>query len=188
MSTASAAGRPEGKRWGAWGAHHEIALVWIMIAVGILFEINTLILNSGHSPFAFPLVLAEVVIYDLMIITMLKARGHLSRICVECIAQMPLNGQELAIKKRERLRLFHIMLINSKSGIIINIGVILLMTGTFFLSEFVFNLIFFTYIVGNMYLNAVHRPLLPFCPWCRGGGGGPHEHVPNPDPSMIKIA
>jgi hypothetical protein len=185
VSTAAAA-NPEGSGLTAWWAHHERWWWKAFLTVGVLGAAMQLV-GWVHSILNGALTIAIILV---VIMNISALQGHLTRLCSVCIDRMPADGQRIAEKRKGSLANYH-----RTETVTINLLALvpIIVLPQFFQSNniyqaFVTVLIWgwFAYIA---YLEYFHRPLVPFCPFCDwGGGDGPHEHAPDPDPSMIKTA
>lgn len=215
MSTA-AAERPEGSGFIAWLAHHE----WVIyLAMGV--ELVAYIVNGVMQAFGMPLAwygvakasstliswtwgitfyLCAFFGLTAVLFTFSVAR-HFERLCEGCISAMPLNGPELADKRKWVLRVHHFPSISrdwirSKLGGSFKLAVIvttLLHTLVMVLMCILMQRLFQATSLGVAFIIAttillgitgiLHRPLIPWCKWCNSGRGrGPREHVCTPPP------
>jgi hypothetical protein len=185
VSTAAAAS-PEGAGFTAWWAHHERWWWRMYLVIGVLsIALRLLGINGG----AFSAIIIVVIVF--VVFMNLKALGgHLMRLCAVCLDRMPADGQRIAEKKKSTLANYH-RTHSLKASLIALVPIIGL--PIFFPDNNIYQAACTALIWGwfsyTSYLDCFHRPLVPFCPYCDwGGGDGPHEQVPNPDPSMIKTA
>jgi hypothetical protein len=105
-------------------------------------------------------------------------------LCEDCIKSMPLDGNEVAARRKPVLKAFH--KVNEGHG---RWGYFILLTGLAFLT-YAFKEYSAPYNVVNSALSfviatawwavLVHRRLQPWCPFCHWDDGG--EKEPSPDP------
>lgn len=187
MSTAAAAS-PEGAGFVAWWAHHEKWWWKIFAVIGVISVV--LRLEGWASSHSFMDWVIALLILAIIVMNVQAMLSHFMRLCAVCLDRMPADGQRIAEKKVRTLANYHrthTMKI-SLFALIPIIGLPMLFQDNNIYQAGVEVLIWgwFSY---TAYLQYFHRPLVPFCPYCDwGGGDGPHEHVPDPDPSMIKTA
>lgn len=215
MSTAAAA-RPEEPSFIAWLAHHE----WV-IYLAMTIELVAYVLNGVMQALGMPLAwygVAEAsstllswvwgitfylcALFGMVaVILTFSVAKHFERLCEGCISAMPLNGPELAIKRKWVLTVNHFpsimrdwirgrlggsfrlaLIVTTLLHTLVLIGACLLMNWLFSATSLGVAFIISTSIflgVAGMW----HRPLIPWCKWCNDGKGrGPREHICDPPP------
>lgn len=132
-------------------------------------------------------------------------RYHDGRLCRRCAATMPLNGAERAERQRRVLRAVHttsdpirlagrpvvpplaLYILGSLTVVAVIIYAAGLERGGH-LSLALVAALFYVPLAGLMLAISLHARLQPWCPYCRwgGGGDGPREDAPDPDPSSYR--
>jgi len=184
MSTAAV--NPEGAGIAAWWAHHEKWWWKAFLIMGVCAVVLQVV-GLAKSVLDWTLAIGILVVITMNIWSLLT---HFTRLCAVCLDRMPADGQRIAEKKVRTLANYHRTHTVKASflALIPIIGLPMFFKDNVFYQAAINGLIWgwFSY---TAYLDYFHRPLVPFCPYCDwGGGDGPHEHVPDPDPSMIKTA
>lgn len=127
--------------------------------------------------------LTRIVAVTLLLVTATAMVGeihHERRLCPACAEAFPLNPAEQANGKRKTaLRAFH--LVADRGRWFIYSAQITTVVVSFWV-WWAFSAMWFVFLMlawGGYW----HRMLGPWCPFCRGGGGGgPHECAPDPVP------
>jgi hypothetical protein len=185
MSTAAAAS-PEGAGLTAWWAHRENWWWKLFLVMGVV-SVTMRLTGLSHSPLDWALAILILIVFVMNV----KAQvGHFMQLCAVCLDRMPADGQRIVEKKDRTLANYHLTH-TVKASFIALIPIIGL--PFFFPNNDIYqagvSALIWSWFSYTTYLDAFHRPLVPFCPYCDwGGGDGPREHVPDPDPSMIKTA
>ena len=149
-----------------WGHHApELLCASILLAVGV-----GLLPPPGMLALTLPITLMAFTLF-----TWLAMRHHDRRLCESCMATMPLNAAEKAVKLRRRFWMSHT---GSEKRFLIPYLVVLLgsnfaiplgIVGKTFWAVMQLSMIFL------VLSNTTHRRLQPWCPWCSDGGGGLDE-------------
>lgn len=215
MSTA-AAERPEGSGFIAWLAHHE-RLIYVAMGVELVAYIVNGVMQALGMPLAWYGVarasstviswtwgilfyLCAIFGMTAVILTFNVAK-HFEKLCEGCISAMPLNGPELADKRKWVLTVNHFPSImrdwiRAKLGGSFRYAVIvttllhtLVLIGACMLASWLFSAtsLGVAFIIATSIFLGIagmwHRPLIPWCKWCNNGRGrGPREHVCEPPP------
>jgi hypothetical protein len=156
-----------GDRWG----HFAPVLLSASILAVILLGLHPL---GGALMLTAPLALLLFVLGSWLLM-----RGHDRRLCEHCAASMPLNPAALAARYRRRFWLAHA---GSQPRYLIPYLAVLL--GSNFAAGPAGRVAWAIIQSSMIYLimsHSAHRRLQPWCPWCRGDGGGEHESI-SPDP------
>lgn len=105
---------------------------------------------------------------------------HSDSLCEQCAVEFPTDAAERAARKRYRFTLLHrygswpmyLVLGSLVANLMLpHAGVVVMDLGTD------------TVLAVAMLLSRYHSQYQPWCPYCRGGGGGgDHEEVPDPTP------
>ncbi|PZM90129.1 MAG: hypothetical protein DIU79_14525 [Actinobacteria bacterium] len=150
-------------------------------------------------PVTWPMTIAGITAFVALLIAI---HTHDSRLCLRCIATMPLNGAERAQRYRRVLRAVHLgreplphlriagvpvlmplplylMAAAAVEAILAKAG----LDGTYALTV-IHTLLFTAPLALSMLALSLHDRLQPWCPYCRWGrgGDGPVEEAPDPDP------
>jgi hypothetical protein len=160
----------------AWGhAGPQLLCGSILLAIGI-----ALLPPPGVLMFSVPVTLMAFVVA-----TWFAMRHHDRRLCEACMATMPLNAAERAIKLRRRFWMAHT---GSERRFLIPYLVVLI--GSNFAMGDPVGKTFWVLMQSSMIFlilsNTTHRRLQPWCPWCSDGGGGQDKSddvAPPPLPS-----
>ena len=153
-----------GRLVAAWGhAAPQLLCGSIALAIGI-----GLLPPPGVLMFTLPIALMAFVIA-----TWFAMRSHDRRLCESCMASMPLNAAERAVKMKRRFWMAHT---GSEKRFLIPYLVVLIASnfatgpvGKTFWAAMQLSMIFL------ILSNTTHRRLQPWCPWCSDGGGGQEE-------------
>jgi len=150
----------------AWGhAAPQLLCGSILLAIGM-----GLLPPPGLLLLTLPITLMAFVLT-----TWLAMRAHDRRLCEACMATMPLNAAEQAIKLRRRFWMAHT---GSEKRFLIPYLVVLL-GSNFAVSLGVVGKTFWVAMQLSMIFlilsNTTHRRLQPWCPWCSDGGGGEEQ-------------
>ena len=149
-----------------WGHHApELLCGSIVLAIGV-----GLLPPPGLLRLTLPLALMVFVVC-----TWLAMRQHDRRLCEACMATMPLNAAEQALKMRRRFWMAHTgaekrflipyLVVLLGSNFAVSLGVV----GKTFWAAMQLSMIFL------ILSNTTHRRLQPWCPWCSDSGGGQGE-------------
>jgi hypothetical protein len=156
-------------RWGHHGPTLLSASILAVIALG---------LHPPTGPFALTVPLALVVF---ILTTWLCMRQHDRRLCELCVSAMPLDVAERAERYQRRFWVAHC---GTQPRYLIPYLTVLI--GSDFLPGSPGRVVWALAQSSMIYLIAsysAHRRLQPWCPWCRGdGGGGAPEQAPTPTP------
>ena len=147
----------------AWGHHApELLCASIVLAIGV----------GLLPPPGVLMLLAPIALMSFVLFTWLAMRHHDRRLCEPCMATMPLNAAEKAVKLRRRFWMAHTgserrflipyMIVLLGSNFAITLGIV----GKAFWVGMQLSMIFL------ILSNTTHRRLQPWCPWCSDGGGG----------------
>lgn len=124
---------------------------------------------------------ASVALISFVLASWLLMRRHDRGLCEHCMAAMPLNPSEQAVRYRRRLWLLHT---GAERRFVIPYLVVLI--GSNFApgpSGQLFWALMQTSMIYLILSYSTHRRLQPWCPWCRGDGGGEDAEEPaTPDP------
>jgi hypothetical protein len=157
------------ERWG-----HLAPQALIVAIVGV-------ILLRLHPPTDPMMALGvSVALITFVVASWLLMRRHDRGLCEHCMAGMPLNPSELAVRYKRRFWLSHS---GAQPRYVIPYFAVLI--GSSFLPGKSGLLIWSLVQTSMIYLilaYATHRRLQPWCPWCRGGDGGGEDDPVAPDP------
>lgn len=178
MTTSSSAEKPEGAGLIAWVAHRELKLYFTGMGLTVL--------GVALGPSLITVI--AIFIGLLLLGAASLGYGHFRKLCVKCMEGMPVNGAELAARKRRTLKFRHIKqrTLMIYSAVALTLSFVPPIFFTKHVAVWTFSVLVYTVTLGwGVYSGHWHRRLLPWCPDCRrGGGGGPREQVPDPLPSM----
>lgn len=183
--------RPEGAGLVAWVAHHQW---WILGSLFVAETLTTAVrLTMPGSELESAMTWLTIAILVAYVVGEPMAWRHFSRLCAECVAAMPADGQQRAHRRQRLLYAFHMA--NAYRGRVavallaaILLPILLVYWGVWergsFVAEVARVTAFLTYVGVSSALGMIHRPLVPWCPYCRWGrgGDGPREIVPDPVP------
>jgi hypothetical protein len=129
----------------------------------------------GVLAFTVPIALMSFVVASWLVM-----RKHDRRLCEHCMASMPLNAAEKAIKLHRRFWMAHT---GSEKRFLIPYIVVLI--GSNFAMGTIGRAFWAVMQASMIYLiisNTTHRRLQPWCPWCSDGGGGEEREDVTPPP------
>jgi Na+/melibiose symporter-like transporter len=158
--------------YGRWGHFAPELLIGAIGAVIVL----------GLHPIAGPLALgASFGLVSFVLVSWLLMRRHDRSLCEHCVADMPLNPSELAARYNRRFWMSHA---GAEPRFVLPYLAVLIgsnfATGTY--GRFAWAIVQSS-MIYLILAYSTHRRLQPWCPWCRGGGGGWDDHDPaTPDP------
>jgi hypothetical protein len=112
----------------------------------------------------------------------LVMRQHDRRLCEQCVAGMPLNVAERAVRYRRRFWMAHT---GSEPRFLIPYLAVLI--GSNFAPGTVGRIGWAVVQASMIYLiisQVTHRRFQPWCPWCSAGGGGSKRDDVAPDPVL----
>lgn len=184
--------KPEGAGLWAWLAHRW----WMMLALLVVAESGYVVarfLGSDFGRHFTPGAVLYIAVVLGVIIGQIPVDRHFSRLCAECVTRIPVDGERRAERRARPLYWFHHMHARPWRPMTYYLGylvgvVLLGQVGLWEKSGPVATLFtsigFLAMVVGLEALALVHRPLVPWCPFCRWGrdDDGPREVVPDPVP------
>lgn len=115
----------------------------------------------------------------LLLSTTVASLWHQRDLCERCMAHVPLDGQKKAEKALWRLKFVHRGWTVYAAVVIavLVLGVVFDPSGT--AARIAWSCIDMFYMIAN--LNSMRHDRLTFwCPWCKDGGDGDEEEVPDP--------
>jgi hypothetical protein len=142
--------------------HHANELLMASIAGAILLGLHPL---PGLLEFTVP-----VALFAFVIASWLMMRKHDRRLCEPCMAAMPLNPSEDAVKYKRRFWMAHA---GSEPRFLV--PYVALLVGSNFFTGTIGRIAWAMIQMSMVYLilsQSSHRRLQPWCPICQGGGGG----------------
>lgn len=169
----TAASSEESPRW-AWFAHHQIQFVIGAIAVALLADLTD---TDAIS------LLSSVLLVGFLI-GQHAVRRHTGILCGRCLDNVPTDAA-VQVKRRDwSLRLYHWELAHP---LLVLVGVLaIIATDLVFGHGAISIYIVWPWFAVEAWSQRFHNRVAPWCPYCRGGGGGHHEHVPDPLPTGTK--
>lgn len=190
---AAGAERPEGSGWVAWLAHREL---WFLAAICAGLTVQLVLRLAGFVSAASVVNLVSMWSWVLL---HRPIRKHFSRICVECVSMMPADGGEVVKRRMRWLRMHHFQVPRRLLWVIL-LAILLVALAVGALAVLVFsptvNAVLVWAVLVSMFVAfdmsaVVHRPLVPWCPFCRWGRGddedAPVEPSPVPAPSADPV-
>jgi hypothetical protein len=157
------------------GAEHRlstrVADVWGHFAPEILCAsiVAAIIVGLRPAPGLFMLTV-PVSLMALVLITWLMMRRHDRRLCEQCMASMPLNAAEQAVRYKRRFWMAHT---GSEKRFLIPYLTVLIgsnfFPGTWGRIAWAIIQLSMVYLIMS---HVAHRRFQPWCPWCSDGGGG----------------
>lgn len=150
-----------------------------LVLIGAIVSAVALRLNpiTPTDPLALFLPLLLVVV---VLTSWLRMREHDRRLCERCMSSLPLSPAESAVRYRRRLATVHLA---SRKPLVV--GYIAVLIGSAFIPGTAGPWIWAAVQSTLIYLvlcSGSHRRLQPWCPGCRGDGGGEDRVVPDPVP------
>lgn len=174
MSNAASAPR----EWWPWLGHNAWRLEFGFVALWIIF------LFVPSYPLIAPLSLCGYVAL------IMAERRHDRHLCERCIASWPMDPEAEVTKHGWRLRFIHRFLdLGVVRLVLIAMGVfMIILTGIILLPRWpsvALSVLVYGMCAGLTVLLHTHKRLQPWCPQCRGRGGGGHfESDPVTPPSV----
>lgn len=164
---------PRGARVGdVWG-HFAPEVLCATIVAAVVLGVRP---PSGALTVTLP-----VALMTLVVASWLMMRRHDRRLCEQCMASMPLNAAERALRYQRRFWLSHA---GTEPRFLVPYFVVLVgsnfFPGTW--GRIVWALIQCTMVYLIM-SHVTHRRFQPWCPWCSSGGGG-SEHDTDVTPPL----
>lgn len=183
--------QPEGAGFAAWMAHRWWWFIALVTATSVS-RVAVTALTADDSPLRVTVLIVDVLVVAVFAVGLFAVRRHFSRLCAPCMAAVPADGQARAASRRWLLRAFHgaggmfgvLLLATAYFGL----GLVLPMTGLVALGSTAavgLNAAgFLLFVVADAALAMVHRPLVPWCPYCNwpDDGDAPDEISPIPTP------
>jgi hypothetical protein len=131
--------------------------------------------------------IAPVTLILVVIGSWITMRQHDRGLCEDCMAAMPLNTSELAVRYRKRFSVAHL---GARKKLAVTYLLVLLASNFVLLSWDVLPYSLGKYVWAALQTTMIylllsystHRRLQPWCPECSGGGGGGDRTTDAPDP------
>jgi hypothetical protein len=177
-----AMGAPSGDMGaGRWGHHAPTVLTGVIVAY-IVFVLRP------PPPGSLAGVVAPSVLVAILLSSWVAMRRHDRRLCEFCVAGMPINPAEAAIRYRRRLALAHLGSHRTIASayVVVLLGSNLLILGGPPLLRLCGPYVWAGVQATMIYLvlsHTTHRRLQPWCPQCAGGDDGDHALEQDPEPS-----
>lgn len=160
----------ERHRWPLWLHHRQVPMT---LAIGAL------VIGTNFVAHAIGEALAIVAIVGILGADFVSYR-HQGTLCERCAADMPVNGEELAEKRRRLLRWHHAPIWR----LLLLVAIILIPDRSPW--ELVGSVAVAGFLLSVAVADGAHLPVSLWCPWCSGGGGGGDddpEEAPTPSPT-----
>jgi hypothetical protein len=170
FSTGSSAYSGADARSGHWASNLLIACIFAAIALRLRPIDPT-------NPLALVL---PVLLIAVVIVSWVRMRSHSRSLCELCMSSVPLNPSESAARYHRRLAVVHL---SSRRWLVG--GYLVALIGSLYLPGTVGLWIWAAVQSTMAYLlvsTKSHRLLQPWCPQCRGDGGGGTHDADTPDP------
>lgn len=166
--TAATRGQPH--RWPLWLHHRQVP---ITLAVAAAVAVSSFVAHSVG-------VVLAVVAMAGIVCTDFASWRHQAVLCERCAADMPVNGDELAERRRLLLRWHHAPVWR----LLVLVGIIAI-PGKSAPWEQIGSVALAAFLVSVAVAAGAHLPVSLWCPWCSDGGwdDGDSEVAPTPDPT-----
>lgn len=169
-----------GEAQDSWAA--RVAAAWGHLAPEVLCAtIVALIIVGLRPPAPSQAVIVAVLLMALVVASWVFMRRHDRRLCELCVAALPLNAAERAVRYGRRFRMSH-----SGAEPRLLVPYLAVLIGSSFLPGTWGRVVWAGVQCSMIYLimsHVTHRRFQPWCPWCNGGGGGTErDHDASPPP------
>jgi hypothetical protein len=149
----------------------RIANVWGHFAPEVLcVSIVAAVMLGLRPPDSALMLTAPIAVMTVVLVSWLMMRRHDRRLCEQCMASMPLNAAEHAVKYRRRFWMAH-----TGSERRFMIPYLIVLVGSNFFPGTWGRIVWAAIQLTMIYLimsHVAHRRFQPWCPWCSSGGGG----------------
>ncbi len=149
----------------------RVADVWGHFAPEVLcVSIVAAVMLGLRPPQSALMLTVPIAVMAVVIASWLLMRRHDRRLCEQCMASMPLNAAEHAVKYQRRFWMAHT---GSERRFMIPYLVVLV--GSNFFPGTWGRIAWAVIQLSMIYLimsHVAHRRFQPWCPWCSSGGGG----------------
>lgn len=146
----------------------------------ILSILGVIVLRLRPPLEPMPTLVLSVALVSFVVASWLLMRRHDRGLCEFCMAGMPLNPSELAVRYQRRFWLSHS---GARPRYVIPYFAVLM--GSSFVpgqGGLLFWALVQTSMIYLILAYSTHRRLQPWCPWCRDDGGGHDDEDTTPDP------
>lgn len=173
MSTASASESP---RW-AWFAHHQMQFIIVAISVAVASDLIELL---GFDIAGRVLSVIGTACLIGFCVSLSAGRRHLGMLCARCLDSVPTDAAVQVRRRDWALRLRHWTWAHPWLTLtpILALFVVSLFVPTAWVAVYVL----WPWFALDTWTQRFHNRVGPWCPYCRGGGGGSGETVALPDP------
>jgi hypothetical protein len=163
-----------------WAGHYSIRVMIPAVALIVFYNAAG---RPGGDNGVFSWVVSGVWILWFATV-ILDFSYHEERLCERCIAATPLDPQKAVTRWDRFLRLYHHMRVVK----ILTFAIIVWFfagpwVGGHHWWAYAINVVAFLLIGVTFTMTHTHRRLYPWCPYCKWGGRGEPEVVPDPDPA-----
>lgn len=172
------------------GSRREASrLEHISVAIGIWASIATAItsLLSLWWPIFIRVSLASSPVFTVSLFLLLS---HDSRLCIFCIREVSTDGVVAAQRKRHWLWTYHHVTRNVKLNFVVLGSYIATLVVGSLIDQYavgtIAGLVLITVVTVQWRSDWVHRTLVVWCPWCKGGGKKESSPEPAPSPELTK--
>ena len=149
----------------------RIADIWGHFAPEVLcVSIVAAVMLGLRPPDSALMLTAPIAVMTVVLVSWLMMRRHDRRLCEQCMASMPLNAAEHAVKYRRRFWMAH-----TGSERRFMIPYLIVLVGSNFFPGTWGRIVWAAIQLTMIYLimsHVAHRRFQPWCPWCSSGGGG----------------
>ena len=170
----SAISSEESPFW-AFFAHHQMWFISGAIGIGTL---GIVIDDKGTRALATGLLV-------LFIAGQLAVQNHTGILCSRCLERAPTNAAVLAKRRDWMLRLFHWEQAHPFK-IMLALLVMVALDIWLLSPSSVMPFTVWPWFALSALALRFHNRVAPWCPYCKGGGGGHGAHTPDPVPSGTK--
>jgi hypothetical protein len=196
MTASDAAGTPRNYRAIMWLAHREPHALALFVVTDTGYRVGRWLVPASTTPTVavglFLLSLASVLSLVWALAGLISASRHVHALCTRCARNTPLDGPAAAARHDRALRIYH--WINNRPFLRLALPAIVVVNGLF-TASIAWRLVLTTPVYVWWTIDAAaglrHRPLEPWCPYCRRrrrwDDGGDPEVVPDPDPAQQKV-
>lgn len=115
--------------------------------------------------------------------------SHDRKLCIHCIRESPADGVVAAQRKRRWLWTYHKVATNKKVNSVALVGYVAAFVGGAIFGQALVTaagLIVALLLIVNYASEWIHRRLVVWCPWCKGGGREEKAPEPVPSPTLTK--
>ncbi len=161
----------------------RVADVWGHFAPEVLcLSIVGAVMIGLRPPGGALMLTAPIALMGVVVMSWLLMRRHDRRLCEQCMASMPLNAAEKAVKYQRRFWMAHTG--SEKRFLIPYLAVLIgsnFFPGTWGRIAWAVIQLTMIYLILS---HVAHRRFQPWCPWCSSGGGGSEREDDSTPPPL----